>query len=64
MDSCIVFAYIYVNFKWLLLQESDIEVINFVFKTKLGLVVGFQSFSHLGGLSRMVIEVDRAQRNQ
>jgi hypothetical protein len=64
VDCRIVLTDVDVHLERLFLQESNIKVINLIFETELGLVVGFQAFTHLGCLSGMVVEVDSAQGDQ
>ena len=57
MHSRVVFTDVDVEFQRLFLQECHIKVINFILERELCLVVGLKSFSHLGGLSSVIVEV-------
>jgi hypothetical protein len=64
MHSRVVFTDVDVEFQRLFLQEGHIKVINFILERELCLVVRLKSFSHLGGLSSVIVEVKRAERDQ
>ena len=64
MHSRVVFTDVDVEFQRLFLQKGHIKVINFILERELCLVVRLKSFSHLGGLSSVIVEVKRAERNQ
>ena len=64
MDCSIVFRDINIQLQGLPLQELNIKVINFILERELCLVVRLKSFSHLGGLSSVIVEVKRAERDQ
>lgn len=64
MHCCVIFADVDVHLEWLLLKESDVEIVNFIFEAELGLKVGLETFTHLGGLSRVVVEVQSAEGDQ
>lgn len=57
MHSRVILTDVYVYFQRLLLQECNIEVINFILERKLCLVVRLESFSHLRGLRCVIVEV-------
>jgi len=64
MHSCVVFADIDVDLQWLPLKESNIEIVDFVFKAKLSLKVWSKAFSHLSRFSCVIIKINCAKGDQ
>jgi hypothetical protein len=60
MNSSVVFADINIDLERLFLKESNIKIVNFVFKTKLSLKVWTQPLPHLSGFSSVVVKVNSA----
>ena len=58
LDGGVIFRHIDVQFDRILLQEADVEVVNFIDKGELGLVVGPQTLTHLRRLRVVIVEVN------
>jgi hypothetical protein len=63
VDGRIVPRDVNVHLQGLLLQIGHVEVVDLVFERELGLVVWLQTLAHLRGLCRVVVKVERAERD-
>jgi len=64
VDGRIVPRDVNVHLQGLLLQIGHVEVVDLVFERELGLVVWLQTLAHLRGFCRVVVKVERAERDQ
>ena len=62
--SIIFLADVDVQLEGLSLQEVHVEAVNFIDERELCLVVRSQTFTHLSGLSAVIVEVNRDHRDK